>query len=126
MPVRAIRGAVQAESNSRAAISGASRQMITEVLKRNGVSIDEIIAVFFTVTSDLNADFPARAVRELGSEWSNVAFQCTMEMEVPGSMRRVIRVLLLCETAKAQADISHVFLGETARLRPDIAGESPS
>ncbi len=121
MPVRAIRGAVQVDENSRAAIGGGSRHLITEVLSRNGVSIDEITAVFFTATPDLNADFPARAVRELGSEWAMVPFLCASEMEVPDSMKRVIRILVLCEIEKHPGDIRHVYLGETSRLRPDLS-----
>jgi chorismate mutase len=123
MQARAIRGAVQVEENSRASIAGGARLLITEVLRRNGVSIDEIIAVFFTATSDLDTEVPARAVRELGSEWSLVPFQCASEMEVHHSMRRVIRVLVLCETEKKKEEIHHVYLGEASRLRPDLTEE---
>jgi len=126
MPVRAIRGAVQVEENSRASIAGGARLLITEVLRMNGISIDDITAVFFTATSDLDAEFPARAVRELGSEWSIIPFQCACEMEVHNSMRRVIRILVLCETAKTKEEIRHVYLGETSRLRPDLDEEKTS
>ena len=76
-------------------------------------------AAFFTLTPDLNADFPAYAARDMG--WTSVPMMCGSELGVPGGMKRVIRVMLLVNTSRPQKSIRHQYLGDTRRLRPDLA-----
>ncbi len=118
MRVRGIRGAVQVEANTPEAILDAARRLITEMVRANGVQADDVAAVIFTCTSDLNATFPAEAARALG--WDRVPLLCSREMEVPGSLPRVLRVLMLVNTTLAQDEVVHVYLGEAERLRPDL------
>ncbi len=118
MRVRGIRGAVQVEANTPEAILDAARRLITEMVRANGVEADDVAAVIFTCTSDLNATFPAEAARALG--WDRVPLLCSREMEVPGSLPRVLRVLMLVNTTLAQDEVVHVYLGEAERLRPDL------
>jgi len=116
--VRGIRGAVQVEANTPEAILDAARRLITEMVRANGVEPDDVAAVIFTCTSDVNATFPAEAARALG--WDRVPLLCSREMEVPGSLPRVLRVLMLVNTTLAQDEVVHVYLGEAERLRPDL------
>jgi len=116
--VRGIRGAVQVEANTPEAILDAARRLVTEMVRANGVEPDDVAAVIFTCTSDLNATFPAEAARALG--WDRVPLLCSREMEVPGSLPRVLRVLMLVNTTLAQDEVVHVYLGEAERLRPDL------
>ncbi len=118
MKVRGIRGAVQVEANTPEAILDAARRLITEMVRANGVEPDDVAAVIFTCTSDLDATFPAEAARALG--WDRVPLLCSREMEVPGSMPRVLRVLMLVNTTLTQDEVVHVYLGEAERLRPDL------
>ncbi len=118
MRVRGIRGAVQVAANTPEAILDAARRLVTEMVRANGVEPDDVAAVIFTCTSDLNATFPAEAARALG--WDRVPLLCSREMEVPGSLPRVLRVLMLVNTTLAQDEVVHVYLGEAERLRPDL------
>jgi len=116
--VRGIRGAVQVEANTPEAILEAARRLITEMVRANGVEPDDVAAVIFTCTSDLDATFPAEAARALG--WDRVPLLCSREMDVPGSMPRVVRVLMLVNTTLTQDEVVHVYLGGAERLRPDL------
>lgn len=118
MKVRGIRGAVQVEANTPEAILDAAQRLLREMVRANGVEPDDVAAVIFTCTSDLNAAFPAEAARALG--WDRVPLLCSREMEVPGSMGRVLRVLMLVNTTMTQQEVVHVYLGEAERLRPDL------
>ncbi|MFN3286468.1 MAG: chorismate mutase [bacterium] len=118
MKVRGIRGAVQVEANTPEAILDAARRLISEMVRANGVEPDDVAAVIFTCTSDLDATFPAEAARALG--WDRVPLLCSREMDVPGSMPRVLRVLMLVNTTLTQDEVVHVYLGDAERLRPDL------
>jgi chorismate mutase len=118
VPVRGIRGAVDVEANTAAAIGEATRRLLESMCRANGLVPSSIISAFFTVTVDLNAAFPATAARALG--WTDVPLLDAQEIEVPGSMPRVIRVLLHVETDRPRGGIEHVYLGRAAALRPDL------
>ena len=113
----AVRGAVQAERNSAEAILGATREVVETMLERNGLRPCDFVSVIFTCTDDLDAEFPAVAARELG--FGDVPLLCNREMDVPGAMPRVIR-LLAHYHAPADHEPTHVYLGETQRLRADL------
>lgn len=119
MPVRGIRGAIRATRNAREHIFDATRELLAEMQRSNGIKQKDVAAVIFTMSPDLNADYPAYAARELG--WVNVPLLCARELNVPGGMTRVIRVLMLVNTRKTLKQIKHPYLGEAARLRPDLA-----
>ena len=118
--MRGIRGAICAEANSREAVFGATRTLLTKMIESNEIEIERIASIFLTATPDLTADFPAYAAREIGL--SLVPLLCATEIDVPGAMKRVIRILIHVDTEKHQDEIRHLYLGETARLRPDLAG----
>jgi chorismate mutase len=117
MPCRGVRGATTAEANTGEAILEASRQLFALMIRQNGIREEDVASAIFTTTPDLNAEFPALAARQLG--WLNVALMCHHELDVPGSLRRCIRILLHWNTDKPAAEIHHVYIKEAANLRPD-------
>jgi chorismate mutase len=121
MPCRGIRGATTVKTDSAAAILAATRELLVLIVKINNVDIEDIASIFFTVTPDLTAAFPARAARELG--WRHVALLDAQEIPVAGSLPRCVRVLIHWNTPRPQADIRHVYLRDAASLRPGLKGE---
>ena len=114
--VRGLRGATTADSNTRDAILEATRELLQELVEANDVSADDIAAVTFSTTRDLDAEFPAVAARvDLG--WTEVAMMCGHEMEVPGGQERCIRVMILVNTDKAPHELKRIYLGGAASLR---------
>ena len=113
----AIRGAAQADANDEESILAATRELVSEIMERNGVRPENFVSVIFTATDDLNAQFPAVAARELG--FGEIPLLCNREMEVPGAMERVIR-LLAHYYGPADHSPQHVYLGETKKLRADL------
>lgn len=122
MRCRGIRGATTVAENSREAILAATRELLALIAERNEVAVEEIASAFFTVTEDLDAEHPALAARQLG--WHDVALLCAREIPVPGSLGRVIRVLLHVNTTKSLAEIRHVYLREAVALRPSRADQA--
>ena len=119
MAVRGIRGATCVEADAPDLILAATRELLEELLRANGIAeFDEIVSAIFTTTHDLTSTFPAEAARKLGM--GQVPLLCSQEIPVPGSMPRCIRVLLHLNTDKRQAEIVHVYLRDAQRLRPDM------
>ncbi len=118
--VRGIRGAIKVKNNTKEEISAATRELLDLLLTANQVHTEDIASVFFTVSPDLDAEFPACATRDFG--WQMVPLMCAREIDVPGSMAGVIRILLQVNTDLTQQQIKHQYVGETARLRPDLQG----
>ena len=119
---RAIRGATTVESDTPEQIRRATRELLETIVDRNGITSADVISAIFTVTHDLTSDFPAHAARELG--WLDVPLLCTLEIPVPGSLARCIRVLLHVESDVPRTVIRHVYLHDARTLRPDLAQES--
>ena len=113
----AIRGAAQADANDEESILAATRDLIQELTARNELTPENFVSVIFTSTDDLDAQFPAVAARELG--FGEVPLLCNREMDVPGAMERVIRVLAHYYAPPEHAP-QHVYLGETKNLRADL------
>ncbi|MCW2955534.1 MAG: AroH [Thermoleophilia bacterium] len=111
---RGVRGATIADDNTAAAISSAIRELVVEVRDRNGIDPDDVASAFFTTTPDLNASFPAEAVRHMG--WDHVPLLGAVEMAKAGAPGRCIRVLLLWNTTLGPREIEHVYLRGAARL----------
>jgi chorismate mutase len=120
--LRGIRGAIQVEDNTGEDILKASIVLMQRLIEANNVQAKNVAAVFFTVTSDLNAAFPAEVRKHLG--WRSVPFLCSQEIPVPESMQKILRVLVLVETSLEQDEIRHQYLGATAALRPDLESAS--
>lgn len=118
MKVRGIRGAIRVEANTAEAILDAACTLLREMTRANTLVAEDVAAVVFTCTPDLDAAFPAEAARTLG--WDRVPLLCSREMDVPGAMSRVLRVLMLVNTSATQEQIVHTYLGEAERLRPDL------
>lgn len=117
---RGVRGAICATANTREAIFDATRRLLTRLIAANEIDTEQIASIFFTASPDLNADYPAYAVREMG--FLHIPLMCATEIDVPGVLPRVIRVLIHLNTEKKQCEIRHLYMGEAARLRPDLAG----
>jgi chorismate mutase len=113
----AVRGAVQADANESAAILAATGELMRELIERNSVSAEDMVSCLFTTTDDLDAEFPAVAARDLGL--TTVPLMCCREIPVPGSMPRVIRVMLHFY-APAGHQPAHVYVGEAQKLRTDL------
>jgi chorismate mutase len=116
---RGIRGATTATANTADAILSATRELLTLLVERNALAVDDIASVFFTVTDDLDAQHPALAARQLG--WHDAALLCAREIPVPGSLGRCIRVLLHVNTDRGAHDLRHIYLREAVVLRPNRA-----
>lgn len=114
----AIRGAIRVERNERSVIFHDTQRMLREIQRRNGLEEADVVSVFFTMTPDLDADFPAYAAREMG--WTDTAMLGAQETAVPGALDRVVRVLI---HAEGSGPARHVYLGEAAAMRPDLAEE---
>ena len=119
MAVRAVRGATQLDVDEREHMLARVTEMVTEVMDANGWDVDDFISVIFTATTDLVSEFPAYAARMLG--FTDVPLICTRELEVEGSMPRVVRMMAHVESDLPRADITHVYLHGAAALRRDLA-----
>jgi len=119
MPVRGIRGATTVDLNTEEEILEATRSLLEEMVAANGVDPNDLAAAFFTVTADINAAFPARAARQLG--WLHVPMLDGLEIPVPGSLQRCIRVLLWWNTERLPSQVHHIYQRRAASLRPDLA-----
>jgi chorismate mutase len=119
MRCRGIRGATTVEANEGEEILEATTELLTEILRANGLQVGDVASAFFTTTRDLNAEFPAVAARDrLG--WNHVALLCAHEMDVPGSMQRCLRILLHVNTEREAHELQHVYLRGARKLRPDL------
>lgn len=116
MQCRGIRGAITVSANNKESILAATGKLLKEMAQANSVKVDDIAAILFTTTPDLNAEFPASATRELG--WpQHLALLCGHEMNVPSDLPRCLRILMLVNTEKGPEEIAHIYLGKAKRLK---------
>ncbi|WP_435171211.1 chorismate mutase [Paenibacillus glycanilyticus] len=120
MTVRGIRGAITVDVNEKEPILQATLELLQEVVKQNDIVPDDIASVFITVTQDLDATFPAIAIRQM-SGWDLVPLMCALEVPVKGSLELCVRFMIHLNTDKTQAEINHVYLGGARVLRPDLS-----
>ena len=119
MPIRGIRGATTVDNDRSDLILRATRELLEEILTENpGMKPEDVGSAIFTVTEDLASTFPAQAAREMG--WELVPMLCAREIPVPGGLPRVIRVLVHWNTELSQNEITHVYLRDAVKLRPDL------
>src|SRR5215467_626490 len=107
MALRGVRGATTVESNTREAILDAARELLAEIISQNDVQREDVAAAWFTTTTDLDAEFQAVVARQHFG-WTSVALMCAHEMDVPGSLRMCLRILLLVNSDRAQDEVHHV------------------
>jgi chorismate mutase len=115
--LRALRGATTVDHNEADEILAATDELVRELMRRNDLDPDQMVSCIFTCTDDLNAEFPAVAARRMGL--SSVPLLCAREIDVPGALPRVIRVLLHCY-ADPEREAQHVYLREAVNLRRDL------
>ena len=118
MYCRGIRGATTVEHNDREEILAATTELLQLLIRGNDLRPEDIASAIFTVTADLDAEFPALAARSLG--WTEVALICTREIPVPGSLEKCIRILLHVNTTRSAAEIQHVYIRGAVNLRPTL------
>lgn len=116
MALRAIRGAIQVEANTAEAIASGVKELLPAIMQANRLSPDEIISVILTCTPDLNATFPAAFAREIG--FGAVPLLCAVEMDVPGALPLIIRVMF---HAELEEKANHIYLRGATALRKDLA-----
>lgn len=119
MPIRGIRGAITVTADEPELILQATRELLEEILAENeGMRPEDVASAIFTVTDDLASTFPAQGARQMG--WGLVPMLCAREIPVPNSLPRVIRVLVHWNTEVPQDRITHVYLRDAVKLRPDL------
>lgn len=114
----ALRGATTCDANTVAEIDGKTRELVGQMLARNGVGHDDLVSIIFTATDDLTARFPAAAARALGL--GDVPLLCARELEVDGGMPMTVRALMYLYTARSRTELHHVYLGGARALRDDL------
>lgn len=116
--VRGIRGATTVDHNDAAEIRQATQELLQMILSENALCTEDLVSAIFTVTPDLNADFPASSARAIG--WELVPLLCATEIPVPSALSLCIRVLIHVNTTRCQSEIRHVFLRNATALRKDL------
>jgi len=116
---RAIRGATCLQQDDAQEMAEAVTELLSEILARNDVGLEDIVSIFFTATPDLHSAFPAAAARGIGL--ADVPLICAQELDVVGAMEKVIRVMLHVQTSSPRSEIKHVYLRGAEALRKDIA-----
>lgn len=117
--IRALRGATQLTADDAVEMTEAVVELVTVILERNALSTDALVSIIFTSTLDLRSTFPAAAARTLGI--GDVPLLCAQELDIPGSLPRVVRVLVHAELDRPREDVVHVYLRGAEVLRQDLA-----
>ncbi|TET76464.1 MAG: chorismate mutase [Dehalococcoidia bacterium] len=117
---RGIRGATTVDNNTVDDILRESKELLQEMIDANGIKPEDVACAMFTTTSDLNAAFPATAARQLG--WTDLPLLCYKEIDVPGSLQRCLRIMILYNTEKSADEIVHVYVKGASDLRSDLSG----
>lgn len=119
MALRAIRGAVQLRADTVGEMSDAVVELMSEILRRNGIMTEDLVSVIFTATPDLHAEFPAAAARSL--DLGDVPLLCAQELDVAGALPRIVRVMAHAELDRPRHEVVHVYLRGAEALRRDLA-----
>ena len=117
---RGIRGATTVDNDTVDNILRESKELLQMMIDANGIKPEDVACAIFTTTSDLDAAFPATAARQLG--WTDVPLMCSKEIDVPGSVKGCIRILILYNTERSAEDIVHVYIKGASDLRSDLSG----
>jgi chorismate mutase len=117
--IRGVRGAITVNQNTEEAIVTATEQLVTKLIEGNNIQPDLVASVFISTTEDINAVFPARALRKFEG-WTYVPVMCMQEMPVPNSLKMCVRIMMHVNTSQSQEEIIHVYLNGAEILRPDL------
>jgi chorismate mutase len=119
MQIRGVRGAIQLDRDTRDEMLSAVSELLSQMLAANQLEIEDLISVIFTATPDLTSEFPAVAARKIGL--GNVPLLCSVEIDVPQSLPRVVRILLHAQLERPLAEVKHIYLRGATVLRKDLA-----
>ncbi len=119
---RGVRGAITLENNTKEDIKSATVELLSQMLEKNDIKTEDISFAIFTLTEDLNADFPAKYAREC-LDFKYVPVMCYHELNVPNSLKMCLRILLNINTEKKQEEINHIYLKNAKKLRQDIKND---
>ncbi|SDJ67481.1 chorismate mutase [Sediminibacillus albus] len=117
--IRGIRGATTVSTNASAEIIDNTQALVEEMAEANSIRPESIATVLISVTADIDADFPAKALRNIEG-WKYVPVMCMKEIDVPGSLEKCIRVMMTVNCEQAQQDVKHIYHQEAVKLRPDL------
>ena len=120
---RAIRGATTAEQNTAEDIIEATEELLRSIIHYNDLQVEDMVSMIFTTTADLNATFPAVAARGMNIGLDTVPLMCAHEMNVPGALDMVVRVMIHVNTTVPASEIKHVYLRRAHDLRPEWGRE---
>jgi chorismate mutase len=123
--IRGIRGATTVGKNEETEIIEATKQLLIEMIEANGIQAEDVVSVFISVTKDLFATFPAKALRKIEG-WTYVPVMCMQEIPVPNSLEKCIRIMMHVETSVLQKEIRHIYLNNAVVLRPDLVNSNQS
>ncbi|RSK27429.1 chorismate mutase [Bacillus sp. HMF5848] len=117
--LRGIRGATTVRTNTKAEIVSVTERLLQEMIVANSIEANSVSSVLISVTNDVTAEFPAKALRNIEG-WTYVPVMCMQEIPVPDSLSMCIRVMIMVDTQIAQQDIRHIYLEGATNLRPDL------
>lgn len=117
--LRGVRGAITIKENIEGEIVDATERLLREMVKQNGIKAEDVASVFISATEDIDAVFPAKALRRLDG-WTYVPVMCMREIPVVNSLKKCIRVMIHLNTDKSQQEVKHVYLEDAVILRPDL------
>ena len=115
--LKVIRGATTAKNNSVEEIENAVIELIDELILRNNIMHNNLLSITFTVTSDLNACFPASIARKFHG-LDSVAFLDCQQMYVPNDIDFCIRLMAQVLLTDNKS-INHPYLRGASKLRTD-------
>lgn len=116
---RGVRGATTVDGNTEEAIISATEELLNHMIESNNILPEQVASVFISTTDDVNAVFPAKALRKFAG-WTYVPVMCMREIPVPNSLQMCVRIMMHVNTTTSQEDIVHIYLKEAKVLRPDL------
>lgn len=119
MTYLAIRGATTCDEDTKEEVAKVTQELLSEMINRNSLELDNIVSVLFTATCDIHSEFPATAARSLEG-FSEIPVMCAQELDIVGSMPMCIRVMMHIDANKTRKEVKHVFLGNAKNLRKDL------
>lgn len=123
--IRGIRGATTVTKNEKETILEETNRLLQKIIEKNELQPEDVISVQFTMTDDLDAVYPAVALRHMEG-WNLIPMMCLPELKIKGSLEKCIRALFYVKTEKSQQEIKHIYLNKAVQLRPDLVERNES
>ena len=117
--IRGVRGATTINKNEEKEIIAATERLLRKMIEENNIKPDAVTSVFISVTTDITAAFPAKALRLIDG-WTYVPVMCMTEIPVPSTLEKCIRIMMHVNTNVRQDKVNHIYLGGAISLRPDL------